>query len=230
MTERNIVITGSEGLIGRCLTAYFRRQNGCNVVAVDLALGNDLNDEEQVSALFQEHADAQYLVNLFALNDHISEGGKAPDLFELSLDSFRDYCETNLVALFSVCRQFARHCRKPVSIVNMSSLYGVRSPKHFLYDGAPKHIGYTTTKHGVVGLTRHLAAYLAPDIRVNCLVPGGAEAGQGERFKTAYSEHVPMRRMLRADELAGPVDFLCSAAASYVTGAIIPIDGGWTTW
>ena len=39
-----------------------------------------------------------------------------------------------------------------------------------------------------------------------------------------------MRRMLRADELAGPVDFLCSAAASYVTGAIIPIDGGWTTW
>ncbi len=70
---------------------------------------------------------------------------------------------------------FAQRARRPAGIVNFASLYGVRSPKHFLYDGPSKDIGYTITKHGVIGLTRHLATFLAPDVRVNCLVPGGVE-------------------------------------------------------
>jgi len=227
---RKIVVTGSEGVIGLALVEAMHGKKDVEVVPLDLALGHDLTDETQVRELFTVHHDAQYLVNLFAINDHVEGGRAKPDLFDVSLDALRRYCEINLIALFSVCRQFAQHCRRPAGILNFASLYGVRSPKHFLYDGPSKDIGYTITKHGVVGLTRHLATFLAPDVRVNCLVPGGVEHQQDEAFKTKFNRHVPMGRMLRATELAGIVNLLCSEEAGYITGAIIPVDGGWTAW
>lgn len=227
---RKVIVAGSEGVIGRALVPALLTMPDVEVVPFDLALGHDLTDETQVAGLFAAHADAQYLVNLFAINDHVDAGRAKPDLFEVSLDVLRRYCEINLVALFSVCRQFATRCRRPGAIVNFSSLYGVRSPKHFLYDGPSKDIGYTITKHGVIGLTRHLATFLAPHIRVNCLVPGGVEHQQDEAFKTKFNRHVPMGRMLQAGELTGIVNLLCSEEAGYITGAVIPVDGGWTAW
>ena len=114
--------------------------------------------------------------------------------------------------------------------MNFASPYGMRSPKHFLYEGTSKDIGYTITKHGVVGLTRHLATFLAPDVRMNCRVPGGVDYQQDEAFKARFSQHVPMGRMLRATELVGLVNLLCSEESSYITGAVISVDGGSTAW
>ena len=225
-----IVVTGSEGVIGRALVKALRERPGTEVVPMDLALGHDLTNEAEVKRLFAAQNDAQYLVNLFAINDHVEAGRAKPDLFTVSLDAVRRYCEINLVALFSVCRQFAQSCKRPGGIVNFSSLYGVRSPKHFLYDGPSKDIGYTITKHGVVGLTKHLATFLAPDIRVNCLVPGGVEHEQDAGFQARYNRNVPLGRMLKANELVGITALLCSEESSYITGAVIPVDGGWTAW
>ena len=92
-----------------------------------------------------------------------------------------------------------------------------------------KHIGYTITKHGVIGLTRHLATHLAPT-RVNTLVPGGVLNNQGEKFIVEYSKNVPLQRMMNVSELIGIVNLMCSEESSYMTGAAIPVDGGWTTW
>lgn len=230
MAKRSIIITGSEGLIGRELAGHFQTL-GDTVHRVDLALGHDLTDEAQVKKIFSAHADAAYLVNCFAINDHVEAGGKSIPLADIGLDSIRRFCEVNLVALFSACRAFAAHAHHPRAIVNFSSLYGTRSPKHFLYGVQEKHIGYTISKHGVIGLTRHLATYWAKrQIRVNCLIPGGVEHQQGGPFIRAYAAQVPMGRMMRADELTGLVDLLCSDRSSYMTGSAIAIDGGWTAW
>lgn len=227
---RKIIITGSEGLIGKALADAFAAQ-GDEVVRFDLALGHDLTDEGKVRELFSAHRDGEYLVNLFAINDHVEPGKQNPSLADVSLDSLRQFCEVNLVALFSVCRQFVAHALKPRAIVNFSSLYGVRSPKHFLYGESSKHIGYTISKHGVVGLTRHLATAWAPRaIRVNCLVPGGVRHRQDEAFLNAYGKEVPLGRMMQPAELFGIVDLLCSERSTYLTGGTIAIDGGWTAW
>ena len=79
------------------------------------------------------------------------------------------------------------------SIINFSSTYGVNSPKHFIYkEGFTKHIGYTITKSGVIGMTKYLATYLAPKIRVNVIVPGGIENNQSKDFKENYSKMAPI--------------------------------------
>ena len=229
MNKRKIILTGSEGIIGTILQADFSNIDGVKIICLDQDLGHDLTDEKQVIDIMKANSDAEYLVNLFAINDHIEMGKINPNLFKVSLDSIRKFCEVNLVALFSVCRAFVKYTKTPKSILNFSSLYGVRSPKKFIYDNTEKHIGYTITKHGVVGLTKHLSVHLSP-VRVNCLVPGGVLNTQDNNFIKKYSENVPLNRMMNASELTGMVDLLCSEKSSYITGAVIPIDGGWTAW
>jgi NAD(P)-dependent dehydrogenase (short-subunit alcohol dehydrogenase family) len=221
----SIIITGSRGLIGSVVAEHFRAR--AQVHELDLALGHDLSDERFVTAWFKEHRGAA-LVNLFALNDHIDEQAKESTLFSVSLESFRKFMEVNLTSLFSVCREYARN-NDTGSIVNFTSTYGLVSPRPEMYPaGRQKHIGYGVSKAGVVQLTRHLAAHLAPRIRVNCVAPGGVAHQQAPEFQAAYSRFTPMGRMMRAEELTGILDYLTSSQSSYATGSVFVVDGGWT--
>jgi len=191
-------------------------------------LGHDLTDENFVKSWFKKNK-AEYLINLFALNDHIDPKIKRSTLFNISLDSFRKFLEVNVTALFSVCREFAKN-KEAKGIVNFASTYGMVSPLPHIYRNGEKHIGYSASKGAVIQLSRHLAVHLAPRVRVNCLVPGGVEHKQGKQFIKNYSKHTPMSRMMKKDELNKLLEYLCSEDSSYMTGSIITIDGGWTAW
>ena len=82
---RKIIIAGSEGLIGREVTNFFEKEN-CEVIKCDLSLGHDLSDEKFVKDFFKNN-DGDYLINLFALNDHVDSNKKSDNLFDISLDS-----------------------------------------------------------------------------------------------------------------------------------------------
>ena len=195
---------------------------------LDLQLGDDLTNELFVKKWFLEnHADC--LVNCFAFNDHVDKNSKKSTLFDISLDSFSKFMEINLTALFSVCREFARN-NKNGSIVNFSATTGIVSARPDLYNGGHKHIGYSVSKAGVINMTKFLATHLAPNIRVNCIAPGGAEFDQDDDFIKKYSALTPLKRMMKKSELNGITEYLCSTKSSYVTGATFVIDGGWTIW
>ena len=124
------------------------------------------------------------------------------------------------------------------SIINIASMYGMVSPDPRIYgdsgyDSPPQ---YGAGKAGLLQLTRYLACHLAVDrIRVNAVSPGPfpevdkLEAAHGDFLRTLEGK-VPLRRVGRPKELAGIVVFLASDAASYITGANVPVDGGWTAW
>lgn len=228
MEKIKIIITGSKGLIGSEITKFFQSQKNCEVIEADISLGHDLTDENFVKDFFANNP-ADYLINLFALNDHIEPNSEVSNIFTISLDSFRKFMEVNVTALFSVCREFAKN-KNAKGIINFSSTYGLVSPLVDIYGKKQKHIGYSASKGAVVQLTRHLATHLAPDVRVNCVVPGGVEHKQGEEWKNEYAKHTPLKRMMRKDELIGILEYLCSDKSSYTTGSILTIDGGWTSW
>ena len=224
--KRNIVITGSEGFLGKEISNYFKKSS--KIQRLDLSLGHDLTDEKFVKKWFSEnHAD--YLINCFAVNDNINKKRKNNTLFDFTLDSFRDYLNVNIVSLFSVCREFAKNNKKG-SIINFSSIYGSVSPNPILYNKSHKDIGYSVSKAGVINLTKYLAIHFAPKIKVNCIVPGGVLQNQDQMFIKKYSELTPMKRMMKKNELNGILDYLCSEKSSYVTGSIIFMDGGYTAW
>lgn len=223
-----VIVAGSEGLIGSSVS-NFLIDSGHDVIRCDITLDHDLNNEAFVKEFFANNR-ADALINLFAMNDHIDTKSSSTSLFDVSLESFEAYLKCNLVSLFSVCREFARNNQKG-SIINFSSTYGLVSPQPDLYEkDNPKDIGYAVSKAGVPQLTRYLAVHLAPDIRVNCVVPGGVERDHTNNFKNKYGKKTPLGRMMNVRELNGIVKYLISSESSYTTASTICVDGGWTAW
>jgi NAD(P)-dependent dehydrogenase (short-subunit alcohol dehydrogenase family) len=119
------------------------------------------------------------------------------------------------------------------NVINVGSMYGVVSANLHLYDKpttqSPLH--YSVAKCALVHLTKELATRLAPrKIRVNCVAYGGVEGRVDRKFKNRYAKLCPMGRMLREDEVAGPISMLISDTCSSVTGHTLVADGGWSLW
>ena len=221
-----IAITGSEGLLGKEISNFLESNH--QIHRLDLSLGHDLTDESFVKKWFKDNP-VNSLVNCFAINDHVEDGEKRKTLFDINLVSFNDFFKVNLTSLFSVCREFARN-NKVGSIINFSAHTALVSPRPDHYGGGHKHPAYSLSKAGVINLTKFLAIHLAPNIRVNSIVPGGAEHDQDQSFIKKYSSITPMRRMMKKNELNHLVEFLCSSGSSYMTGSAIVVDGGLTSW
>lgn len=118
-------------------------------------------------------------------------------------------------------------------IVNISSTYGNVSANKNIYgdSGINSPVAYGTSKAALINLTRYQATHLSgKNIRVNCLSPGGVFNNQAEDFLKNYTSLTPLGRMADANEYQGPILFLMSDASSYMTGANLVVDGGWTAW
>ncbi|MEQ8603679.1 MAG: SDR family oxidoreductase [Marivibrio sp.] len=117
------------------------------------------------------------------------------------------------------------------AILNVASIYGLVAPDFDVYDGTTMTTpaAYSAIKGGMINHTRYLAArYGETGVRVNAIAPGGVAAGQPDSFVAAYNRRTALKRMAEAHDLVGPSVFLVSDAAAYVTGVVLPVDGGWT--
>lgn len=181
------------------------------------------------------------LVNSAALDPKVSAEGavRSSSAFEdFPLETWRQALDVNLTGMFIVTQAVARVMSQQGkgSIINICSTYGLVGPDQRIYQkpGQPpqfKPVYYTVTKAAVLGFTRYLATYYAgTEIRVNALTPGGVYNRQDEAFVQAYSARTVLGRMARKDEMNGALLFLASDASSYMTGANLVVDGGWTAW
>jgi NAD(P)-dependent dehydrogenase (short-subunit alcohol dehydrogenase family) len=130
-----------------------------------------------------------------------------------------------------MCKPLMEGC-SGASIINIGSIYGLCGPDLSLYEGTEmgNPAAYAASKGGVIQLTRWLATVLAPEVRVNCLSPGGVLRNQPEVFIERYIRRTPLRRMAVEEDFKGAIAFLASDLSSYCTGQDIAVDGGWTAW
>lgn len=159
---------------------------------------------------------------------------------EYSLGSWQATLDVNLTGTFLCAQVVGGRMAKQGkgSIINIASTYGLVSPNQNIYayraaKGAPfvKPVSYSASKSAILNFTRYLATYWAKKgVRVNTLSPGGVFNNQDAEFLKGYEALVPMGRMAKKDELNGAVLFLASDASSYMTGANLVVDGGWTAW
>jgi NAD(P)-dependent dehydrogenase (short-subunit alcohol dehydrogenase family) len=140
---------------------------------------------------------------------------------------FERVMRANAFGLWAMCRAAAGRMSSGAAIVNVASTVGMV--------GVSDRSAYAASKGAVIQLTRALAVEFAPrGIRVNAVAPGPFEtpmsqpSQSGERWRKLIQDRIPLARAAHPDEIGGPIVFLASPGASFITGVILPVDGGWT--
>ena len=251
---RVAVVTGGMGQLGSVYVAGLA-ERGMRVAVFDVVSGQvpdgarafevDVTDraslEDAVGAVEAEWGVPHLLVNNAGLDSPPDAPAEEVGPFETyPEESFDAVMDVNVKGPFLASQvigaAMAREGRG--SIVNVSSIYGLLSPVQDLYafrrdrgETFVKPVAYSISKSAILNLTRYLATYWAKDgVRVNTLTLAGVQNDQPQEFLEAYNARVPMGRMLEAREALGAVVFLASDASSYVTGANLVVDGGWSAW
>jgi NAD(P)-dependent dehydrogenase (short-subunit alcohol dehydrogenase family) len=251
------VITGGAGQLGRAYGAYLTEAGArvamLDIAATDAALPDgalfveaDVTDraslESALATIVETWGEPPHgLINNAGLDSPPDADARENGPFETyPLESFERIMAVNATGPLLCSQVFGGAMAKTGrgSIVNIGSTYGMVSPDQRLYDYRRtdgevffKPVAYSASKSAVLNLTRYLATYWGDrGVRVNTLTLGGVYAGQDARFLQAYTARVPLGRMADPKDYFGALRFLLSDASSYMSGANLVIDGGWTAW
>ncbi len=242
------VVTGVAGNLGPVWVEALA-DAGTRVVGIDrdaVAAGKaehvwqaDVRDRAALDAIAGEigerYGTPTILVNNAGIDQPPLEGAAPPAVEDIALEDFLGVLDVNVAGAFNTTQVFgsAMAAAGRGSIVNIGSLYASIAPDPAFYDhmNPPflKPPAYGASKAALASLTRYFARLWGPHgVRVNTLSPGGVQGSQDAQFVDKFTARVPLRRLATAEDLAGPLLFLASDAARYVTGQHLRIDGGFT--
>ena len=243
LAGKRCVITGASAGIGRAAAGKFAAE-GARVALIDvdaasleavagdlgesaLPLVADVRDEEAVAGAIAHAAEAWDGLDVVVANAGVQLAGRDERADRLELDVWRETIDVNLTGIFLTCK----HGVRALLAEGGGAVVCTCSPTG-LFGCAPGYDAYSTSKAGVYGLVRVLAADYAPSIRVNGVVPGYTDTPMTSwvtpEEHEALLRTIPMQRAGRADEVAAVISFLASDEASYTTGAVWAADGGMT--
>ena len=219
------VVAALAGAGCRVAVGYRQDREGAEKAAAGidgLAVAVDVSDPGAVDTAFAQTEEALGPVEVLVNNAGVNADGL---LLRMGDEQWRKVLATNLDGAFHTIRRATPNMvrRRFGRIVNVGSLVGAT--------GAPGQANYAAAKAGLVGLTRSVARELGSrGITCNLVAPGPIATAMtdalSEQRQGELIAHVPLGRMGTAAEVAAVINFLCSDAASYVTGAVVPVDGG----
>lgn len=227
---RSVLVTGGNRGIGRAIAQAFVEAG--DQVAVTVRSGEapsgmlgvrcDVTDAAQVDRAFAEAEEANGPVEVAVANAGITRDTL---LLRMSDDDWQSVIDTNLTGAFHVARRAARSMLRlrRGRIVLVSSVVGLL--------GSAGQVNYAASKAGLVGIARSMARELGSrSITTNVVAPGFVEtemtAELPDEKRAEYLAAIPLRRYTTAEEVAGVVRWIASDDAAYITGAVIPVDGG----
>jgi 3-oxoacyl-[acyl-carrier protein] reductase len=223
LTGKRAFVTGGSRGIGRATAALLERA-GAKVAVTSKSRDGDLGDAATAQRVVAE-ASARLGgsgLDVVVVNHGVWPPDPVP-LGDMTDEQWESTRRANFDAMFYVCRAAIPKLTAGATIVLVSSTAGQR--------GEAFHADYAATKGAVISLTKSLAVELAPKVTVNCVAPGWVDtemsakpyAGGGRQ---AIERTIPLGRVASADDIAGPIVFLCSPLARHITGEILNVNGG----
>ena len=254
LNKKIIVITGGAGLIGQEFVKAVVEQNGIAIIAdINKEIGkkvqNKLSKEFNTSNVDFIKLDItsknslkkciKYLDNKYGRIDALVNNAYprnknyARHFFDVEHSDFVENLGLNLGGYFTTSQQFAKYFQKQNhgNIINVSSIYGVVSPKFEIYKGTKitVPVEYAAIKSGLIHLTRYMAKYFkGMNIKVNTLSPGGIFDNQPESFLNNYKNNCLNKGILDKSDLKGTIVYLLSDMSKYINGQNIIVDDGFS--
>jgi 3-oxoacyl-[acyl-carrier protein] reductase len=228
--SRSVLVTGGNRGIGRAIAEAFVASGDKVAVTVrsgeppEGALGVtcDVTDPDSVESAFKQVEEAHGPVEVLVANAGITRDTL---LLRMSEDDWSSVIETNLTGSYRVAKRAAKGMLRlrRGRIILISSVVGLL--------GSAGQVNYAASKAGLVGVARSMARELGSrSITTNVVAPGFVETEMTdvlpEETQAQYKAQIPLGRYASTDEVAGVVHWLASDAAGYITGAVIPVDGG----
>ena len=228
--SRTVLVTGGNRGIGLAIATAFREAGDQVAVTYNsspppegfFGVKCDITDQEQVDAAFDAIQEQQGPVEVLVANAGITRDTL---LLRMSDDDWDAVLETNLTGSFRVARRAAKGMLRlrRGRIVFISSVVGML--------GSPGQVNYAASKSGLIGMARSIARELGSrGITANVVAPGFVETDMTavlpEETQKQYLSQIPLGRFGRTEEIAQAVRWLSSEEAGYITGAVIPVDGG----
>ena len=216
MKNKVVVIVGGSKGIGKGLYDAFIDRD-CIVHSISRK-NCDITNKKDIDNIFDNLKEVDILINNAAIN-------YCKPIEEISLNEWNSVIDTNLTSYFYIIKKCLPLMKKGGKIVNVSSIAGRDKS---LVSG----VHYTSSKAGLIGLTRQLAQELGPKgININCVCPSQTLTPMLKRSMTDkqlsnLENKIPLRRIAQVSEIVKPILFLCSKDASYIHGACLDINGG----
>ena len=205
-----------------------RKKNVEHIIA-DITNQNQM--DIKIKYIVNKYKKIDVLINNAAIDYKPKTKIKNSGFENTTLESWHYELNVGLTGAFICSKLISKYMikRKSGIILNISSDLSIIAPDQRLYShlGSSKPVTYSVVKHGIVGLTKYLASYLAKyKIRVNSISPGGIENNQDKIFSYKIKKLIPLGRMAKKNEYKEIIQYLCTESSSYMTGQNIVIDGG----
>jgi len=243
LKNKNIIVTGGSGFLGRQIVKAFKSTNS-NIFILDITKPKissnkikyfecDITNQKkvlEVSKKIVKNFKVDVLINN-AANDYKPENSSKSFLENFNINEWNNDIAVGLTGAFICTKIFGSEMSrlKRGVILNISSDLGINAPNQEIYKGLnfKKPATYSVVKHGIIGLTKFTATYWAnKNIRCNAIAPGGIFNSQNKKFINKVKKTIPLKRLANKNEYNELILFLCSNSSSYITGTTIVADGG----
>jgi NAD(P)-dependent dehydrogenase (short-subunit alcohol dehydrogenase family) len=248
--KKNILITGGAGFLGSVYVKHLAANH--NLVVVDSNFTKlkklkieikkieiikcDITKLKEIKDLIKKLSKKNIFINILINNAAIdSIPNKKKNSLEINLKSWRHEIDVSLMGTLLMTSLFSQNMIKKGygRIINIGSDLSLIAPNQDLYkniyNNFEKSPGYTVTKHGLLGMTKHFASLFGDNgVNVNMLSPGPIYNNHDKRLVNRLKKSIPKKRMGKPTELLSAIDFLIDDKNSFMTGANIIVDGGKT--
>tara|TARA_B110000305_G_scaffold241264_1_gene314656 strand:- start:5598 stop:6344 length:747 start_codon:yes stop_codon:yes gene_type:complete len=235
-----ILITGADGHIAKSLIEVLKDKSQ-KLILLDKSFKKkvkskffeyyevDLSDsyslKNTIILIKKKNKKIDKIINLAAVTGDQLKNNKKED-------NWKKVFQVNLFAIEKLCVELYPTLKKSKnpSILNVSSIYGVVTPKFEIYENTKQSsfFDYSSSKAGLILLTKWLAKKFAPKVNVNCISPGGIYRNHSKKFVKNYSSKTLINRMATEKDIIWPIIFLISKESNYITGQNLIIDGGFS--
>ncbi len=225
--KKKIFLTGSNGRIGTFLKKKLKKN--FVVIGSDVIKGDDLSNDSYLQKIFKKK-DIYAVIFCHGLNSTPLLRSKLKQIPNLKQTSIQKFFDVNFFLNLNVIKNYIKYQKKG-RIMNFTSIYSIKSPKHFIYGNFSKELGYCVSKSASNMMMKYLGTKYARKYLFNSIVIAGVEQKKlNPVFLRGYNKNNPTGKMMKLEEVLPVVNFLLDEKNTHTNAQEIIVDGGWLSW